>query len=185
LGEKRVVTVFDEAYAEYVNSPDAANGLNYISEPSPVIVLRTFSKIYGLAGLRVGYGLAQSWLIDLLNRVRAPFNVNLVAQAAAAAALHDDEHVQRSLRMNLEGMKYLSSELESLGFEVIPSQANFLTFAPTTDAGFIYEELLKKGMIVRRLASFGMPDHIRVTVGTPSQNKTFVKKLTSILKGRR
>lgn len=181
LESRKVIVVFDEAYAEYVNSPKAANGIPYVSKYPNVIVLRTFSKIYGLAGLRVGYGLAQKWMIDLLNRVRAPFNVNLLAQAAAVAALDDNEHVRRSLEMNSSGMAFVSSALEDFGFEVIPSQANFLTFAPTLDAGMVYDELLKKGIIVRRLASFGMPSYIRVTIGTKSQNEAFINKLRLII----
>lgn len=179
---RNLVVVYDEAYAEYVNDRNAADGLHYIKGSPALIVLRTFSKIYGLAGLRVGYGLAQAWLIDLLNRVRAPFNVNLLAQAAGIAALDDTEHLERSRNMNLEGMNYLSEELRKLGFEVIPSQANFLTFSPTVDAGLIYEELLKKGMIVRRLTSFGMSGHIRVTIGTLKQNMAFISKLKMIMK---
>lgn len=182
IKKRNLVVVYDEAYAEYVNDRNAADGLHYIKGSPALIVLRTFSKIYGLAGLRVGYGLAQAWLIDLLNRVRAPFNVNLLAQAAGIAALDDAEHLERSRNMNLEGMNYLSEELRKLGFEVIPSQANFLTFAPTVDAGLIYEELLKKGMIVRRLTSFGMPGHIRVTIGTLKQNMAFISKLKMIMK---
>lgn len=179
--DRKLIVVFDEAYAEYVNREDAATGLEYLRKHPCVIVLRTFSKIYGLAGLRVGYALAQQWLIELLNRVRAPFNVNLLAQSAAIAALDDTEHVERSLQMNMGGMAYISSELKSLGFEVVDSQANFLTFAPTIDAAFIYEELLKKGIIVRRLASFGMPDHIRVTIGSRVQNRAFIAKLKRIM----
>lgn len=185
LMDKRVVVVFDEAYAEYVNDPDAASGLELINEYPTVIVLRTFSKIYGLAGLRVGYGLAQPWMIDLLNRVRAPFNVNLIAQAAACAALEDVLHVENTLDMNSFGMNYLSNELTELGCEVIPSQANFLTFIPPIDAGIVYEELLKKGIIVRRLTSFGMPEHIRVTVGAIAQNFSFIEKLGRLLKKKR
>ncbi len=182
IADKNVIVVYDEAYAEYVDAKDAASGLKYFRNHPSVIVLRTFSKMYGLAGLRVGYGLAQPWLIDLLNRVRAPFNVNLLAQVAALAALDDTDHVKRSLEMNKDGMDYISGQLRSMGYEVIDSQANFLTFRPTVDAGFIYDELLKRGIIVRRLSSFGMPDHIRVTVGTPRQNKTFITRLKQVIK---
>ena len=185
IKDRKLVVVFDEAYAEYVNRQDAASGLDCLEKHPGLIVLRTFSKIYGLAGLRVGYGLAQSWLIELLNRVRAPFNVNLAAQEAALAALTDREHLERSLRMNTEGMAYISDQLKSLGYEVIESQANFITFSPDIDAGFIYEELLKRGIIVRRLASFGMPGHIRVTIGTQSQNRAFITRLRQVIKGKR
>ncbi len=181
IKDRKLLVVFDEAYAEYVNREDAADGIAYLDKYPGIIVLRTFSKIYGLAGLRVGYGIAQPWLIDLLNRVRAPFNVNLAAQEAALAALTDTAHVERSLKMNSDGMAYVSGQLELLGFEVVESQANFITFAPNIDAGFIYEELLGKGIIVRRLASFGMPDHIRVTIGTQSQNRAFITRLKQVI----
>ncbi len=184
VSDRKIVVVLDEAYAEYVNDAGASDGLSCLGRSPAVIVLRTFSKIYGLAGLRVGYGLAEPWLIDLLNRVRAPFNVNLLAQAAGCAALDDTDHVQLSLEMNQEGMKFLTGELEKLGFEVIPSQANFLTFSPSIDAGVIYEELLTEGVIVRRLSSFGMPDHIRVTIGTKAQNILFIEKLEQVMSRR-
>ena len=145
------------------------------------MILRTFSKIYGLAGLRVGYGLGDPWLIELLNRVRPPFNVNALAQAAAAAALDDDEHLKRSRAMTRAGMEYLVQELQRVGLETIPSQANFVSFCWDRDAKPLYEALLREGVIVRHLNSFGMENCIRVTVGREDENKRFIAALKKTL----
>lgn len=181
LPREGIVVVMDEAYGEYVRDGDVPRGLDYVSVGVPLIVLRTFSKIYGLAGLRVGYGVAEPWLVELLNRVRAPFNVNSVAQVAAAAALDDDEHVERSRLTNEAGMLYLQAELRGLGMEVIPSQANFVTFCLDCDAKPIYGALLRQGVIVRHLASFGMERCIRVTVGKDQENRRFIAALRHAL----
>ncbi len=181
LPQEGLLLVVDEAYREYVRDPDCPVGLDYLNGKLPVLVLRTFSKAYGLAGLRVGYGMAQEWIIELLNRVRPPFNVNAAAQAAALAALDDEEHLQRTLRATHEGMEYLVRELNALGLEVIPSEANFVSFCMNNDARPVYEALLKEGVIVRHLGSFGMPDCIRVTVGIESENERFVQALKRIL----
>lgn len=181
LPENGLLLVIDEAYREYVRERDCPNGTDYLSKRLPVLVLRTFSKIYGLAGLRIGYGFAAPWVIELLNRVRPPFNVNALAQAAAVAALEDVEHVQRSVRNTEVGMKFLEEELSRLGVEVIPSQANFLTFCLNRDANQVYNDLLSAGIIVRPLASFGMPRCIRVTIGTQEQNQRFVRALRNVL----
>ena len=177
-----MLLVIEEAYREYVRERDCPNGTDYLSKRLPVLVLRTFSKIYGLAGLRIGYGFAAPWVIELLNRVRPPFNVNALAQAAAVAALEDVEHVQRSVRNTEVGMKFLEEELSRLGVEVIPSQANFLTFCLNRDANQVYNDLLSAGIIVRPLASFGMPRCIRVTIGTQEQNQRFVRALRNVLR---
>lgn len=181
LERARLVLVMDEAYREYVRDADCPNGVNYMEGPVPVLVLRTFSKIYGLAGLRVGYGLGEPWLIELLNRVRPPFNVNTLAQVAALAALGDSGHVERSRSLNSQGIRFLTQELTELGMRVIPSQANFVCFCLDGDAKKIYEDLLKDGIIVRHLASFGMENCIRVTVGTEGQNRRFIEVLTKVL----
>jgi len=181
LGDRRLLVILDEAYREYVDDADCPAGCDYMDGPLPVLVLRTFSKIYGLAGLRVGYGLAKPWLIELLNRVRPPFNVNSLAQVAAVAALADLEHVESTRRLTRDGISYLSRELAALELEVIPSQANFVTFCADGEAGRIYEALLREGVIVRHLASFGMPACIRVTVGTDTQNRRFVAALKRVM----
>ncbi len=181
LPKNQLVLVLDEAYREYVDDPDCPNGIDYLGGELPFMILRTFSKIYGLAGLRVGYGLGDPWLIELLNRVRPPFNVNALAQAAAAAALDDDEHLKRSRAMTRAGMEYLVQELQRVGLETIPSQANFVSFCWDRDARPLYEALLREGVIVRHLASFGMEKCIRVTVGREADNSRFVAALKKIL----
>jgi histidinol-phosphate aminotransferase len=180
---ERMILIIDEAYREYVDDDDCPNGLDYLSDSIPVLVLRTFSKIYGLAGLRIGYGIGPKWLIEILNRVRAPFNANSLAQVAAEAALRDDEHVSKSKALAREGIEFLSRELGLLGFKVIPSQANFVAFCAGKNAKRIYEALLKYGVIVRHLASFGMDDCIRVTVGTAEQNSRFIAALKNLPDG--
>lgn len=177
----RAVVVVDEAYREYVSDADCPLGVDYLGQGVPILVLRTFSKIYGLAGLRVGYGFAESWLVELLNRVRPPFNVNSLAQVAACAALDDTAHLERSRKTNGQGLAYLAEKLTLLGLEVIPSHANFIAFCWNRDAKPVYEALLKEGVIVRHLASFGMPSCIRVTVGTMPENERFVRALEKVL----
>jgi histidinol-phosphate aminotransferase len=176
-----LLLVVDEAYGEYVEDLDCPRGLDYLGRGIAVLVLRTFSKIYGLAGLRVGYGMAAPWIIELMNRVRPPFNVNSMAQSAALAALGDGEHVRRSQEITRAGIAYLSQELVAMGLEVIPSHANFVAFCLDSDARPVYEALLRQGVIVRHLASFGMEKCIRVTIGTDSQNTRFVNALKTVL----
>ncbi|MBI5568473.1 MAG: histidinol-phosphate transaminase [Desulfomonile tiedjei] len=182
LPKERLLLVVDEAYREYVAAADCPCGTNYVAMEIPVLVLRTFSKIYGLAGLRVGYGIGAPWLVELLNRIKPPFNVNSLAQKAALAALDDRDHLERSLQTNREGMRYLSEELASLGVKVVPSHANFLTFCLGRPARGTYEALLRRGVIVRHLGSFGLDDCIRVTVGKPEDNRRFIEALRQVLK---
>jgi len=144
------------------------------------IVMRTFSKIYGLAGLRVGYGICDAELADYLNRARHPFNVNRLAAAAALAALDDDEHAERSRRVNAEGVEYLTRELRALGVEVWPTDANFLLVRAGEG---IFDRLQREGVIVRPLAGFGMPDCVRVSIGLPEENERLVKTLARIRRG--
>jgi histidinol-phosphate aminotransferase len=181
LPKGQLVLVLDEAYREYVQEPDCPDGVKYIGSDLPILVLRTFSKIYGLAGLRVGYGLGDPWLIELLNRVRPPFNVNALAQAAAAAALDDVDHLKRSRAMTHSGMAYIVRELNEMGLETIPSQANFVSFCWDRNAKPLYEALLREGVIVRHLSSFGMENCIRVTVGREDENKRFIAALKKTL----
>lgn len=143
--------------------------------------MRTFSKSVGLAGLRVGFGVADPELAGYLERARHPFNVNLLAEAAAVAALDDREHLERTLQLNAEGLDFLSRELGALGIEVWPSEANFLLARPGPGA---YERLLREGVIVRPLAGFGMPDHVRITIGLPEENERLVKALRRIAEER-
>lgn len=175
-----VVVVMDEAYAEYVEDPRYPDSLAALRTRRPLVILRTFSKIYGLAGLRVGYGVSQPELIDMMNRVRAPFNTNSLAQAAALAALEDDAHVERTRQINREGLSYLRAQMMRLGLEAVPSWANFL-LVRVGDAGRIYEALLRRGVIVRPMGFYGFPEFVRVTVGLPAENERFVRTLEEIL----
>ncbi|MBE9536223.1 MAG: histidinol-phosphate transaminase [Proteobacteria bacterium] len=173
-----VLMVFDEAYFEYASGSDEyQDAMAYIESRPNVIVLRTFSKAYGLAGLRVGYGIASPGLISMLERVRQPFNVNSPALAAAVAALDDEEHLNRALEVNREGMAWLEGELEKAGFEVVKSFANFILFDARMNAAELYEALLRKGVIVRPMGAYGMEEHIRVTVGLPEENTRFIEAL--------
>lgn len=178
---EHVIALVDEAYFEYVTVPDYPNALAWLPEFPNLVVTRTFSKAYGLAGLRVGYGVSSPEIADLLNRVRQPFNVNLPALEAAKAALGDAEHLARSVRLNTEGLRQLEAGLAERGLEFIPSVGNFLTFDLKRPAGPVYDALLRQGVIVRPIANYGMPNHLRVTVGTPEQNAVFLAALDAVL----
>jgi histidinol-phosphate aminotransferase len=169
-----VVLVVDEAYFEYVRRADFPDTLAWLSRRPGTLVLRTFSKIYGLAGLRIGYGVADPELASYLERARHPFNVNRLAEVAALAALSDEEHVRRSRQTNAEGAEYLTRELTELGVEVWPTDANFL-LARIGEGQ--HARLLREGIIVRPLAGFGMPDHVRFSIGLPEENERLVKTL--------
>jgi len=176
-----VVLAIDEAYGEYARRPDFPDGLAWVRRRAGTCVLRTFSKIYGLAGLRVGYAVADRELAGYLQRARHPFNVNLVAEAGALAALDDHEHVERSRSTNAAGFELLTRELARLGLRSWPTDANFLL--AEAPAG-IYERLLREGVIVRPLAGFGLPNHIRITIGTAEENERLVKALERLLGAR-
>lgn len=175
-----VLVVADDAYAEYVEDPEYPRTLDFLAEDRLLVTLRTFSKIYGLAGLRIGYGVGPAAVIGAIEKVRQPFNVNSLAQIGALAALDDDEHVERSRRTNREGMRYLEAELARLGRRWVPSQANFL-LAHVGDGAAVYEALLRQGVIVRPVAGYGFPEHVRVTVGTPEENRRFILALERLL----
>jgi histidinol-phosphate aminotransferase len=177
-----VVLVIDEAYFEFVRRHDFPASFDWVSRRPGTAVLRTFSKIYGLAGLRVGYGVMDAEMAGYLERARHPFNVNVLAEAAALAALDDEEHVERTLRMNREGAEYLARELGELGIEVWPTDANFL-LARTGAAS--YDDLLREGVIVRPMRGFGLPEHVRITIGTTAENEKLVKALQKIREGTR
>lgn len=178
---RRVIAVFDEAYYEYVETPDFPNMLDYVRAGANVIVLRTFSKIYGLAGLRIGYGIARPEIIQCLNQVREPFNVNSVAQVGAVASLNDPEQVRRSKNLNSQAKRYFYGEFEAMGLSYTPSEANFVWVDIGRDSRAVFTELLKKGVIVRTGDIFGYPTHIRVTTGTQAENERFIKALREIL----
>jgi len=177
----RVLLVFDEAYDEFVDDPEKPDLLPLVRAGGNVIVLRTFSKAYALAGLRVGYGIARPELAGYLNRARSPFNVNLIAQAAALAAWNDHDHISQSVYINSVGRKQLYTELEARGIPYVPSQANFVLVDVGRDSREVYDALLKRGVIVRAGYGLGLPQHIRVSVGTGEQISRFMKELCEIL----
>ncbi len=174
-----VLIVVDEAYFEFVDDPDYPNSLEYHSDERLIVTLRTFSKICGLAGLRVGYGVSSPQLIDALNRIRQPFNVNSLAQIGALAALDDEAHIRRTQDNNRNGLAYLRAELDRLGVEYAPSWANFLLV--NIGAG-VAQQLLPAGIIVRPMEGYGYPGYARVSVGTPSENERFIEVLERIVK---
>jgi histidinol-phosphate aminotransferase len=174
---EHVVAVIDEAYAEFLeNAPDLRP---LIHEGRKIICLRTFSKIHGLASLRVGYGYASQELCGLLNRVRQPFNVNAIGQAAAGAALDDHEFTRRCARENRAGLAQLEEGCRRLGLEVVPSVANFILIK-VGDGNPVFESLQRRGVIVRPVKSYGLPEWVRVTVGTREQNERLLSELGEI-----
>ncbi|HEY9034390.1 MAG TPA: histidinol-phosphate transaminase [Pseudomonadales bacterium] len=178
---EHIVVVLDEAYAEYIHDVDYADGLALQREFANLVVTRTFSKAYGLAGLRAGYALASEQITDILNRVREPFNVNSLAQVAAVAALADDDHLQHSIRLNDDGRRQLEQGLAGFGLSFIPSQGNFICFDTGTDATAVYQKLLQQGVIVRPVVPYGMPHHLRVSIGLAAENDRFLDAMKAVL----
>jgi histidinol-phosphate aminotransferase len=177
----RTIVIFDEAYTEFSQGPDFPDTLGLVKEGRKVVVLRTFSKATSLAGLRVGYGIADGDAVALMNRIRQPFNVNSLAQVAALAALEDEAHVLECVRMIEAGRHYLYDEFKRLGIASVPSRANFILVDVGRSASDIYQKLLHEGVIVRPLTSFGMETALRVTVGTPEENRKLIKALRRVL----
>lgn len=176
-----VLCVIDEAYFEYVAEDDYPKTLPWLQDYPNLIITRTFSKAYGLAGLRVGYSLSSPEIADLLNRVRQPFNNNALALAAATAALQDRAYLQQSVRINSAGMQQLTQAFAELGLNWIPSVANFVTVDFKRPAQVIYEALLRKGVIVRPVANYELPNHLRISIGTEAENQFFIAALTEVL----
>ncbi|NMB24426.1 MAG: histidinol-phosphate transaminase [Firmicutes bacterium] len=176
-----VLVVFDEAYYEYVTAEDFADSLSYVRDDRNVVVLRTFSKIYGLAGLRIGYGVAPPHIAELMHRVREPFNVNAVAQIGALAALDDVEHVSHSRDSNVAGKEFLYRELSRLGLAYVPTETNFIFFDLGRDSGPVFARLLDDGVITRMGGVFGCPTWLRVTIGTAKENRRFINSLEKAL----
>ena len=187
-----VWVVLDEAYAEYVARPDYPDGIRHLADHPNLVVTRTFSKIHGLAALRIGYSVSSPAFADLLNRLRQPFNANSLALAAAEAALQDDDYAATSRRLNAEGMAQLERGFAALGLEWIPSIGNFVTFhvghvgavggaGAERDALAVYDALLNEGVIVRPVANYGMPRHLRATVGLPEENERFLEALGRVV----
>ncbi|MDP2848294.1 MAG: histidinol-phosphate transaminase [Humidesulfovibrio sp.] len=180
---KGAILVVDEAYMDFSWPPEEYSMLSAVQELDNVVVLRTFSKAYGLAGLRLGYGVMPQWLADHVRRARPPFTVNLMAEEAGLAVLEDDNFYSATLEVVFKGRERLLKRLPELGCEVWSSQANFVMFRPPYPADQVCEELLRRGVIVRHLKSFGLPDNIRVNVGTGPETEAFLKALEEILHG--
>ncbi len=176
-----VLVVLDEAYCEYVEEQDYPDGIDLLSKYPNLVVTRTFSKAYGLAALRVGYSVSHPDIANLMNRVRQPFNVNSMSLVAALTALDAQEHVDESVRVNRQGMAYLTAACDELGLGYIPSVGNFLTIDFGRNAAPIYEALLREGVIVRPIGVYEMPDHLRVTIGLPAENQRFIDALKTAL----
>jgi histidinol-phosphate aminotransferase len=177
-----IIVVLDNAYQEYVmNQEDYLDGVDLALSRKNIIVLRTFSKVYGLAGLRVGYGISNEEIISWLNRLKAPFNVTRVAQAAALASLENDDYKKDSAKLNQENKDRLYQQLKDTGVKVVPSETNFLLFYPEVDVTELNEGLLKEGVIIRPMGAFGIPNGMRVTVGTREDNDYFIEKFKKVL----
>lgn len=186
-----VLVILDEAYDEYLEPAQQANSAAWIGEHRNLLVSRTFSKAYGLAGLRVGFGIGDRFLVDMLNRVRQPFNVNALALAAATAALDDKDYVTESARLNRAGLAQLAQGFDELGVAYVPSHGNFVLARVVDSSGTgrrgnataIYERLLRQGVIVRPVGNYGLPDYLRITVGLPHENTRLLAALKTALAG--
>ena len=176
-----LLLIVDEAYFEYVQDPAYPDSLRYHAADRAILTLRTFSKLYGLAGLRIGYGVGSKELIDMMQRVRQPFNVNAAAQWAALAALDDIDHVKRSLEVNRQGIEYLQAEFIRLGLQFVSSDANFI-LVRVGKGQAVFKQLLRQGVIVRPMEGYRFPEHVRVTVGTMEENRKFVDALQRVIK---
>jgi len=179
-----VVVVLDEAYIEFVRAVGCAQGLSFLEAAPAVVTLRTFSKIYGLAGLRIGYGVMPVELAQVLHRVRMPFNVNTLAQAAAMAALGDVEFVRRTKSLIHDGLDFLYAELEKRGLRYFPTETNFFLIDIQRDAKAVFEQFLRQGVIVRAMSAYGFPTYIRINVGLPEENRRFLAALDQVLESK-
>jgi histidinol-phosphate aminotransferase len=178
---ERCILLLDEAYYEYVDDPNYTRAVKWAKEGRNMLALRTFSKVYGLAGLRIGYGIAPAHITDMLERVRAPFNVNSIAQVAAIASIGDTEQVMRTRELNKRAKEYFYRELDAMGIGYTPTQANFLWIDTGRDCQMVFKEMMKRGVIVRTGDIFGCPTHIRVTTGNDEQNERFINTLKEVL----
>ena len=176
-----VLVVLDCAYFEYVTKEDYVKPIDLLSEFDNLLITKTFSKIHGLASIRVGYGIANPTLIEVFNRIRQPFNVNTLAQAMATVAINDDEHIHQSIELNSQQYNFLFDQLSKLGLECIPSVGNFITFKGNFIGKEMFNNLMKKGVIVRSVDLYDMKDFIRVTIGTKAENLKFLNALKELL----
>ena len=175
------VCVLDEAYYEFVSHAETINSIDWLKKFPNLLITRTFSKAYGLAGLRMGYGLSSPQLADILNRVRQPFNNNSLALVAAQAALTDAKHLQQTLAVNALGMQQLTDGFKSLGLEWVPSAGNFVLVDLKQAGQPVYEALLRKGVIVRPVGNYELPNHLRISTGTAAENELFLQALADTL----
>ncbi len=175
--------VLDEAYFEYLDDEQSLNTIGWLKDYPNLVITRTFSKAYGLAGLRVGYSISSVKIADLLNRVRQPFNNNSLALAAAEAALADEDYLHNSVELNRQGMSQLCAAFSSLGLDWIPSAANFIALDLKQPAMPVYQALLEKGVIVRPVANYEMPEFLRISIGTEAENQFFIDALAAVLAG--
>lgn len=176
-----VIIVVDEAYVEFVRESNALNSIEFVKSGNTVVTLRTFSKAYGLAGLRIGYGVMPGDIADVLHRIRQPFNANSLAQVAALAALDDDAFLQETIELVHAGIDFLYNEMDRMGLDYFPTQANFLLIDMKKDAGEVFERMLRKGVIVRSMRSYGYPEYIRVNAGLKGENRRFVNALEEVM----
>ena len=179
---EHVVIVADEAYFEFVRDGQYPDSLQDHDDQRLIITLRTFSKIFGLAGIRVGYAVARPDIIQMLHNVRQPFNVTSLAQVAAIAGMDDTAHLARTLQVNAEGMEYLEVEFRRLGLSFVPSHANFM-LVDVGDGHAVYDKLLRKGVIVRPMNGYGYPHHVRISVGLPEENRRLIAALSEVTRG--
>ncbi|MDD7804273.1 MAG: histidinol-phosphate transaminase [Endozoicomonas sp. (ex Botrylloides leachii)] len=176
-----VLVVLDEAYVEYRDEPERSNSITLIKQFPNLVITRTFSKAYGLAGCRVGYSVSHPDVAGILNRLRQPFNVNVLAQEAALAVLSDEDYLDRTRAINNQGMKQLHSGLTQLGLECIPSSGNFICVNMKQNAQTIYQRMLSRGVIVRPIANYNLPEHLRISIGTPNENQRCLDVMKAIL----
>ncbi|MGG1520074.1 histidinol-phosphate transaminase [Paenibacillus oryzisoli] len=176
-----VLVVYDGAYSHFVTADDYCDGIELVRSGFPIVVLQTFSKLYGLAGIRVGYGLADPGIIARIRQVKEPFNVNMLAQVAAAAAIGDEAHVEATRTLNEQGRNTLYAQLDALKLGYTPSMSNFVLVELGPDAKTIYDRLMQRGIIVRYAGSWHLPNHIRVSIGTAEEQDLFIQELTAIL----
>ena len=179
-----VIVVFDEAYDAFIDVDDYPDSLSYLRRKKKVIILKTFSKSYGLAGLRLGYAIAERELISYMERVRQPFNVNILAQAGGLAALDDNEFLKKTRSLVLNGKDFIYQELSKMGLGFLPSVANFVLVDTGKDGLEVFKAMLKFGVIVRDMKQYGLKDFIRVTIGTQKENERFIRVLRKVLKER-
>jgi histidinol-phosphate aminotransferase len=177
-----VLIVVDEAYREYISDPDYPDAFKYLRDGRNVIITRTFSKIYGLAGLRIGYAFARPELLQDITKMRLPFNVSRMAQIAALAAIDDEAHVRHSMQVNDAGKEYLYAALRKMGLKFVPSYANFVLVDFGRDASPLFEKLQRKGVIARPVREYGFPNALRISIGTDPQNRKLVRSLKAVLK---